>query len=365
MAHWAVKIGQQINPGFCGPQSVVGCRLAALSPYSEIFGVPIASIAFGFFVLSALSSLLVQIPRLGSERRTAVERVWLHLQAGSFLTSIFYLWIMYGVIGQFCQGCLGVHLANATLFGFRSLEWKNWASFKPRISYLSHGFFTLAFIASVASVTVLGTRPLLMTHERRYSASAEEFTPPQEDHYLVKLGRRGEEQRLTIAADLACPYCEELLKNLEEALSAAGKRASLTLLLYPMDRHCNEYAGAKEPGSCSAAKIAICRARDNRFDEFVHFSMKNPGSLVSNIDKAIWLAEADASLRPALKKCAESDATQAELKRLLAISADYRSKRPVSVVPTLWFRGQRITGSLSSDEWVKLFNLELQPSSRL
>ncbi|MBC7693236.1 MAG: thioredoxin domain-containing protein [Methylotenera sp.] len=360
---WAIQTGKQFSPAFCDAKASSGCRLAALSPYSEVFGhIPVSALALAFFTVTFLTEIHRLFRKRGSEDQHLVRSAFM-LQILACLASVFYLWIMFHVIGQFCSGCLGIHLVNGTLLGLQWIRVKKSVNRVDDRKVIAALLVSFLLIALIAGAWVFGTEHFTQQNSKRYYFTKEVFTAPLDPHYRAHFGNRGEELHFIMAVDLACPYCEEMFKNFTEALQASGKQASVDLILFPMHQKCNPYAGLEEPGACTAAEIAICRAQENRFDEFVHQAIERPANLISGVSGAVALAETDAPSRPALEECVASPKTRDELKRLLEITQGDRTRSPVDAVPTIWFKGVRITGALSPQEWVRFFEKSSLPLS--
>ncbi len=99
------------NPLICNIQNLSGCNIVAQSPYSQIFGIPIAEYGILFyviiFVIAALE--LVLFDRL-------LRRVLQFFAIGGTIASLYFTFLQIYVIQAFCIYCLSS--AVITLFIF-------------------------------------------------------------------------------------------------------------------------------------------------------------------------------------------------------------------------------------------------------
>ncbi|MBC7385152.1 MAG: hypothetical protein H7301_03190 [Cryobacterium sp.] len=366
--HRTVSAGEGISLAFCDGRVTNGCRLAALSPYSEILpGLPVSAVALSFFAVSFFTAAWFSIR--GSQTLNLYRTTWFKIQTIALLVSVVYSALLLVKIGVVCRGCLWVHATNAALLLTRFAAYRSTKSSLEPISDSGRSFpasifllihFAVLFSAMLCTFTVY--RAFVPNLPPQFLSQPEKTVPPVKDVYKITLGREGEVISLTIALDPACPYCKEHLFNLSEALVASHLRAEVSLILFPLDSHCNPALEHSSPGSCSATRIAICQAQSGRFGEFIRSAYNDQGKLVDDLKVAVSLVEHEKTAENALYACANSRSTSNELDRQLRLLESTKDFEGVDSVPTSWFRGKRITGRLRSSEWVKaLRELTTQP----
>lgn len=89
------------TPLLCDVQNISGCNAVATSPYSRIFGVPIAVygvIFYGLvFVLSALELVIYD---------QLLRRILQGIAGLGFIASLYFILVQFFLIGAFCIYCL-------------------------------------------------------------------------------------------------------------------------------------------------------------------------------------------------------------------------------------------------------------------
>lgn len=98
-------------PLLCDVQNLTGCNVVAASPYSKLFGVPLAQYGVLFYsALFALAALEIALHAL------AVRRLIQTLSVLGVLASIYFTLLQHFVIGALCVYCIAS--AVITLFIF-------------------------------------------------------------------------------------------------------------------------------------------------------------------------------------------------------------------------------------------------------
>jgi protein-disulfide isomerase/uncharacterized membrane protein len=112
--YYEVRSGNAIESSACDVSSTVSCTAVAETKYAQLAqGVPLSSIAAGWFAAMLLISL---IARRESWRVEGQRGLALMALAGA-AASVFYLCIMAFVIHKWCLHCLGIDAVNFTLLG--------------------------------------------------------------------------------------------------------------------------------------------------------------------------------------------------------------------------------------------------------
>ncbi|MBC7692304.1 MAG: hypothetical protein H7222_11115 [Methylotenera sp.] len=352
-AHWSIRAGKGFSLAFCGSGGVSGCKAAALSSYSEpFFEIPAASLAVGYFAVSFLTAIFL----LSRMRRDypVIHRVLFITNLLGLVVSAFYLFIMYQVIGELCVTCLWVHGINAALLLTRLPNWTP-AMQQLRVKTLKIATLVAGALAIILLSAFLINRfaaPAVTRKSPRFGVSPGDFTLPPDEHSSVILGNRGETLPMTMILDLACEFCKENLVNLKEAAIAEGVRVKLRIVLFPMDGHCNSRVYGEKFGSCTAAKISLCRMGQEGIEPFLLLVMTRQDQLLNSVEDTVHLTEPEASRRKALVDCVLSKETEGLLQKQIDLTENLRGFS--NAVPSTWFNGWQILGVMPPSAWSKV-----------
>jgi uncharacterized membrane protein len=100
--------------------TITGCQDVLSSPYSNIFGIPVALLG-AFFYLSILVSALIYIQH---KNKLAINALaW--LPSIGLLFSIWLVYLQLIVIKSICIYCMGSALTSTVLFILSIFIWKN------------------------------------------------------------------------------------------------------------------------------------------------------------------------------------------------------------------------------------------------
>ncbi len=360
--HLLIVEGKGVSLAFCDSSPTSGCRLSALSPLSEIIpGVPVAGLAFGYFLVSFLISVssFMKI----SHRLVAME-TWGLFQFVSTCVSIFYLGAMVQS-GHFCTGCLLVHGTNFILTGLRFSLIKTGLSrvFFQRYFSPSSAATYFFLIVTFTSTLVHFHSPKNILHADGFIISPESLNITTDSRFRVTLGKGKPISPMIMAIDLSCPHCKENLLNLSEALTTLQQKAEINLVLFPMDSQCNPYLSNRVLKSCTASRIAVCRAEEGNFEHFVRTSILDRINFIEDISEAVKLHEPNQSKQASLLDCVRSDATQAILYEQMKPFEENYDRSKISSVPTTWAMGSRVTGRLTARNWVSFLSGKLAPAT--
>ena len=138
----------------CGEGIDNGCAAVSSSPYSQLWGMPIAAIGILFYVSLALLLLLSFVG--SSETRSAGALLSLLLVAGALLLDVMLLGVQALVIGAFCNLCLVTYLINVVLLLLmlpaRHALGSLWTSLARTDGRQALAGWALASLASIAAI---------------------------------------------------------------------------------------------------------------------------------------------------------------------------------------------------------------------
>ncbi len=89
------------------------CGRVLTSPYSILFGIPLALIGLIHYMLEAVTAAVVILT--GNKW---AKRILVLLVTGGLLASMYFVYIMLGIIGAICLYCMGSAIISFLLFGF-------------------------------------------------------------------------------------------------------------------------------------------------------------------------------------------------------------------------------------------------------
>jgi len=118
VAHYDTKVAL-----ICPENSTINCAEVTTSPESFLFGVPVAVLGLGYYVLQAV---LAWLPRRMQGRGFEVVRLVLALGAMGFV--LYLVWVEVVRIGAICLWCTSVHLI--TLLVLLVLVYA-WVTYRP------------------------------------------------------------------------------------------------------------------------------------------------------------------------------------------------------------------------------------------
>lgn len=97
-----------------------GCEKVLTSPYSELFGVPLAFIGVVYYVYMLGLAILLSIDPHSKGLRFGV----LAYATIGLALSVYFEWFQWSVIGALCQYCAISALTTLILFGIAVWHWR-------------------------------------------------------------------------------------------------------------------------------------------------------------------------------------------------------------------------------------------------
>lgn len=98
---------------------IKGCHIVATSPYSKIFGIPLA--LFGFFFYITAFGLLVA---LFQNRTRLLSRFLIAVTFFGFIASLYFMYLEAFVIRAWCEYCIVSAVLSTLLFAFTILYFR-------------------------------------------------------------------------------------------------------------------------------------------------------------------------------------------------------------------------------------------------
>ncbi len=354
--HYQAGANGSIESAFCGTGTTVNCSLVLGSAYATLFGIPVAALAAGSYVI-LLASTFLAVPGL-----TALLCGWM------FVFSLYMAAISFFTIGAVCPLCTGLYLVNLGLFASAVVQGRaDHTMTRSRLAYSALG----------SSVVLLGIG-LTQTEDAAYVTPLREYLapPPAEmdmsfvryyyDQPTVVL--RGSERHsegpanavLTIHefVDFRCPQCARARNTLLRFQQANPDDVRIVFRHYPLDQQCN--AGMESqvhPGACAASMAAECAAEQGKFWEYADLLFADQ----TKFERAALEAHArTAGLDfERFSACMDDGRTEALVKN----DIDEALRLEIKATPTLVVNGRIIRGLPPVGKLASLVTLQKQQNA--
>lgn len=354
--HLAVKGGDTVG-GLCNLSAKVNCNVAAGSVYSEVAGLPVAAIGFGFY-LATLAVLIV-----GRFKPTDAGRLLVTLYTAACAYSLFLAAVSAFVLGSFCWACSGLYVVNVVvLILARVLAREGYISSIKRLLTGLNAMarsplppaFVVTFVIATAGVH-FGSQSLYGATgptEAEKKTEAEKWAKevygvqPRIDDGLWKRMKVGptkgaKEGCVTLVefSDFQCPFCSKVVPSVEGILEAYPKDVNVVFRHNPLDHNCNPRVKKKfHPLACGAAYAAVCAGEQGEFWKMHDRLFANQSALAADELRAHATAIGLGS--DELAACMGSDAA----KKVVATDMSLAVEAGVRGTPALFLNGRKIPG---------------------
>lgn len=312
----------------CVESATVNCDIVNTSAWSEIGGVPLATLAIGAYL-----SVLVLTAASARGDRTARACLWL---AGVLAVagSVFLFWQSKVELGYVCAWCLRLYAANTVLFAGALATGLPGAPEPLRV--LGYGAATLGVFGAAAGAERAyrgtlgggGEAPVVAAeaegHDRDPAAklAAREFSVTTEDGKEATLtlgpddawvGVPDGAATVVMFGDLECGYCKRSSAELARLEATYGDRVTFVFKHFAMDPQCNPgVKNRKHRNACAAASAAVCAQQQGYFWSFHDLAYKNQHDLGG---EALLAYAVKAGVEPeAFRKCLADPATLAHVR---------------------------------------------------
>jgi len=256
---------------FCAIDRKVNCDIVAHSPYSVLFGVPVAAWGIFAYALAAVVSLWglrSKRPRLAAGCGLALALVYVVSSAVLGAVSAF-------LVTAVCILCLATYGVNLVFLVSMVLAARP-AGLRSALAELpamlrARPVRVLAILAVIGGAKIA----LILGHPSYWKATSTAVrshtiapalphgVEPGGGHFI---GAEHPVVTLTEFSDYECPYCRQFHTQLRELLERYPTRLRLVHRHYPLDQSCNSSIKARmHENACFAAMVAECAGRQKRF----------------------------------------------------------------------------------------------------
>lgn len=368
-AHLKINYGIGGTPSLCSISEELSCEGVLSSRWAILFGIPLASYGFMFYLGIFLSSLYsyftARLPL------SSLRNIVLVLGVISSLSSIYLFYIAKFVIGSVCPICLGMYLANFLLLAsaFFTLGDSSFAqSFAdgvkvllrwPRLilGFLGEGYETkirdaraLGFILFAVCVIIQRAptylEPFFPKEPVTLSGESVEFNLSFDDGLLSDHLKGDITASIQIVefADLECPACRKFHQVVTEILAKHKGEVSYVMLNYPLSSECNEHVPTPyHQNACYGAEFARCAGEQGKYYEALDhvFTLEAiekreaPFFVRAAINKGSSLLGLDVT---AIVECMESDRQLEKIKSEIDLATSLK----LTGTPTFWINGVKV-----------------------
>ncbi|MCB0352531.1 MAG: thioredoxin domain-containing protein [Bdellovibrionales bacterium] len=298
------QAGGDLSGGLCDINETFNCRGAIESSYSQLFGWPLGSYGFSFYLLLFGLSIfaLKSFSEIGREKTLSFI---FGVSALSLLGSLFLFYVSITQIGTVCPVCLSMYVVSIALFFVTC-----WAASGVRLGTLaaqsasvccdipgrlllrgdSNSRRTTTRVSLVVLIAVAAGYALpslakleqskfgsdegkkLMTLNqiyRDYLAAPERSMPPLVETGLnmdYRFGSKNPQVEIVEFFDYECPACRRIYPYVHELYEKYPDKVSVTYRNYPLDNRCNpSIQHSFHRAACLAAEIARCAGEQGAF----------------------------------------------------------------------------------------------------
>jgi len=359
--HVALLLGEIKSGPLCGADGGLGCQSVASSPYSSLFGLPLA--AWGAVFYSALVLLGLGGVIFWRDSGRVFLRWALCLAVLGLAFDLYLSYIMFFRIQAVCWLCATTYAINFVII--LMLVKSVWKEPKPRaplraifpgtkdsqgidlyyrnaIKGLLIGGILLTSVVGVAGSQFISKS--LTENDREWLVKIKENLTKQKPIAVGIKNRpfKGSANAATTVvefSDFLCPFCAKAAKYLKLAESSNHDTARFVFRHYPLDKSCNRNLRSDvHPGACLLAEGSVCADEQNKFWEYHDNAFETKGTIsqpvVMDIAQNIGL---DLS---AFKSCLNSG------RGLKVVREDINAaaKAGVNSTPTLFVNGRKLRG---------------------
>ena len=375
--HTAVTGGYQRGPSFCNLGGTLNCDKVAVSPYSLLFGIPIAS--YGLLYYFLLIVLTRNMTRDDEKQRQSYGDALMLLAFSSLLVSVVLFALSVFAIHYVCISCsllYAVSLALCVVAWISPRTRPAWKSMCNGVLVLLSVFFPFGPSRAGAKMTaVLLWLTLLSASVITYrlpDVLVSRYFEPREEKLLSKqvlvpvyeqwkndpakdiplnplgppeardftLGRAAAKIKIIVFSDFECPYCKRAAAALESLVAEHPEDLQVVFKNYPLDRMCNSVVSKSvHEYSCLAGMLARCAGRGgNEAFWKMHDALFELGAFQWDRESLLSLPERLGMDEKAVIECLNDPAVLARVKEDVAVG----NSLGILGTPSLFINGKPI-----------------------
>jgi len=366
----ASQQGQLIG---CTESAEVNCDIVNTSRYSELLGVPIATLSIPFY-----GSVLL-LAALGLRGRQDARSLIVLAGAGAVAYSIFLFGVSKLELKYVCAWCMRLYAVNALILILGAVGGR--LSAPSRSTWgAAVGTFAALLLISVGTEAALraqltGGEAIQLKEARATGPSADpkgpltarSFPVETEDKNQRELrleaddpwrGNQDAAVSVVMFGDLECGYCKRTSAEIKRLEETYGDRVLFVYKHFPMDPACNPgVKNAKHKEACGAAVAATCAQDQGRFWAYHDLAYKNQHRLDAAALRSY--AEALGLDLAAYDRCAQDPATR----QRVTADAELGAALDVHGTPRVFINGSLYRSGTSAVVMARAIELALGTSA--
>lgn len=352
-----------------------GCANVAVSAYSDVFGIPLAAIALGYYFTVLL---LVFWAMRNFQQSYEALYVTFFLSTLSIIVTVIMFSISRFVLNSFCIGCAGLWTVNLLLWPAMvkqlGLSWGN--ALAGNLELIRHknlqlqqkrilNCFILGGVCLIV-FSVIGTAAKGLSNEESRAGDAaliaeyqnavqvflpaEAFGGPQSKGLKVENGKTPV-MDIVEFADFQCPACKMAGQYFKPFVMKHSDKVRLSFRHFPLDGSCNPHAAnGRHMVACIAAKAATCAGRQDRFfalhDQIYDHQEELTSSLIDELAEKAGLDMAQ------YKSCQADKTVDAQMRNEM----EWANMINLESTPTVVINGRKLVGARSPADLEALLN---------
>ena len=344
--HVMANSGQELFPAICDINETFDCTKVARSPYSEFFGIPVASFGLLFYLL--FGGLMVRPPL------RVADIAWSWSLIG-IVPTLFLALVSFTQIGAICLFCTVLYVLNvAMLFICAHLPGVRGNLLGSFTSGLEATLRLLVVPAVAVGVLVIGfgalALPQILEPPRKEDDANLAFvyqmfkkrTPSEELVASLKndflLGSRAAPVQVVAFSDYECPYCGRFAPIFKDLVKRYRGKVAFYFKHFPLSNICNEHiTSEKHRFSCISASYTRCAGlQDPELFWKVHDGIFAMDSIDEDKLKALAVGlELD---QAALTQCLNGEEVAGKIKNDIAIG----KAAGVMGTPSVFINGRQL-----------------------
>lgn len=261
-----------------------GCSAVALHPSSILFGVPVAAV--GLFVYVVHLGLALGRAFGPHDVWTAASRLGLAISGLSLLGVAYYLYMMFGVIGEACPLCLASHGVMLALFAVHAMMFR---LMPVPTEHRADGVITsVGVVLSLAALMPSCTGGSASTALPGADLDKAKIVPAE---YKTK---GSPDAKITVVefADFVCPACRQGTGPIRQALEPYGDKIRFGFRHLPL----HQIQGHEM--SVPLAVASELAAEKGKFWEFFYEVMDGKNDEIAKTEEGMYAIFEDVGLDP-------------------------------------------------------------------
>lgn len=359
--HYTLINGEGGFGSFCSINATIDCDAVNASRYSELFGIPLATIALTYYVFAIILSF-IGIVNAYSRRESLA--LLLPLSGVSFGVSIATLTIAAFVLKKWCVLCMSLQALNIATFSITVLAARRFAATtgyvrefqqanqKKMLGFLGAG---LALLVAIYGLSSQLRNDSALDAEQYVNEFRAETVHKIDPGTSPRQGFQGDNPPVQLIefADFQCPACGYAARQMHRLVRAYDDKIQLIFKNFPLDAACNpSITRTMHEHACFAAKAAWCAGRQGKFVEMYEKLYGNQLQL-SRDNILDWASELGLN-KFVLEACTASP----EADTAIRADVDQAVKAGLSSTPTFFVNGRMVRGAIDEPR-LKLLLREL------